>query len=108
VDNQIGGGEGKKTNWNVDIEDPTPGIVVTYVEFFDLVEACIEANLCETDLARQFFSPYANGHWLALKAQILGVRKAEAKAFAVDKPFGLGLEKLGGEIKAFQCQSNER
>jgi hypothetical protein len=69
--------------------------VFAFVEFFDLIQVCLEAQLCEPGLVDQFFSPYAKGHWPAFRPYVVQVREAESKAFKLDKPFGYGLEKLG-------------
>jgi hypothetical protein len=80
-----------------------------FVEFFDLLQVCLDAQLCEAKLVDQFFVPYANGHWAAFKKYVMQVRDAEAKAFKVDKPFGYGLEKLGqGLQRVVDCPTLQR
>jgi hypothetical protein len=65
----------------------------SHVEFFDMVEICIETDLCDRTTAQDFFSAYANWHWPFLRAHIEGVRKSEA-GFELKRPYGTGLEKL--------------
>jgi hypothetical protein len=64
-----------------------------FVEFFDVVEACLAGGLCDRALAERLFAPYANGHWPYLKNYIGAVRKGEAQ-MKLEVPFGFGLEKL--------------
>jgi hypothetical protein len=69
----------------------------SHVEFFDMVQICIETGLCDKETAQDFFSPYANWHWPALKVHIDETRKHEV-GFNLNRPYGRGLEKLA--IKA--------
>jgi len=75
----------------------------TFIEFFDLVQACVDARLCDEGLVSQFFAPYANGHWLAFKDYVTAVRSGErVEDFLKNaRPFGYGLEKLGRHMTAF-------
>lgn len=65
----------------------------TFVEFFDVVEACLAGGLCDRELSERLFAPYANGHWPYLKDYIGSVRRGEAQ-MQLKAPFGFGLEHL--------------
>jgi hypothetical protein len=65
----------------------------SHVEFFDLVQTCVETDLCDRETAADFFTPYANWHWPHLKPHIELTRKSEA-GFKLKRPYGHGLEKL--------------
>jgi hypothetical protein len=64
-----------------------------FFEFFDIVHACTDAQMCDVDLVERVFVPYANGHWPVFKRFVLSVREGE-KPHNLKLPFGLGLEKL--------------
>ena len=74
----------------------------TFVEFFDVVEACVEAKLCDSDLVDRLFVAYANGHWPHLKAYVASVRRGEI-AFKLKVPFGTGLERLARNPADVSC-----
>jgi hypothetical protein len=83
-------------------DDPLP--LFTFVEFFDIVQSCIEANLCNSSLARQYFSPTANGHFEALKRHIEAVRSSESGQ-DLPNPYGHGLEQLAtNPLKGGACR----
>lgn len=63
----------------------------SFVEFFDVVEACQSAGLCDVGLTERLFAPYANGHWTYLKGYVESVRRGE-RGMKLDAPFGVGLE----------------
>lgn len=67
--------------------------VFAFVEYFDLIVACVDAGLCDRGLAERFFAPYANVHWPVLQSEVLAIRRTE-EAMKLDKPFGFGLESL--------------
>lgn len=62
-----------------------------FVEFFDIVYACVDAKTCDEGLARDFFTPYANGHWHCMKDFIMKTRQAEPDS-TTHIPFGKGLD----------------
>lgn len=74
------------------------------VEFFDVVQACIDARLCDTSLVERLFSPYANGHWPYLKGYVEGVRTGEA-GMALAAPFGTGLQTLAKNPQRLWCDT---
>ena len=65
----------------------------THVEFFDMVQICVEGDLCDKSTAEDFFSPYANWHWPILGVHVSKTRGLEA-SFKLKRPYGYGLEKL--------------
>ena len=67
--------------------------VFAFVEFFDMVYACIQAGTCDEGLARDFFTPYANGHWHCMKPFIVRTRASEPGSTSAIH-FGIGLEML--------------
>ena len=67
--------------------------VVADIEFFDLVQTCVDNNLCDLDTAQDFFSAYANWHWPYMKRHIQETRRHE-EAFSLKSPYGRGLQKL--------------
>jgi hypothetical protein len=79
------------------------------VEFFDVVETCIETGLCDGGTAREFFAAYANWHWPMLRRHIEAIRKSETE-FELKRPYGYGLEKLADRPTKLQldCSSTPR
>ncbi|MGD9784178.1 MAG: hypothetical protein AB7E80_09815 [Hyphomicrobiaceae bacterium] len=73
-----------------------------FVEFFDVVGACVDAGLCDQGLVQRLFAPYANVHWTYLSGYISAVRKGEA-AMKLDAPFGSGMEKLAKLPSKMRC-----
>jgi len=73
-----------------------------FVEFFDVVETCMSAGLCDVALTERLFSPYANGHWPYLKPFVEAVRRGE-RGMKLDVPFGVGLEKLAKHPMQMAC-----
>ena len=65
--------------------------VFAIVEFFDIVYACIRASTCDEALARDFFTPYANGHWHCMRGFIEKARLSEQGSTTMLR-FGDGLE----------------
>jgi hypothetical protein len=65
----------------------------SHIEFFDMVQICIETGLCDRETAQDFFSAYANWHWPRLKLHIDTTRETEAE-FKLKRPYGRGLEML--------------
>lgn len=64
-----------------------------FVEFFDTLGLCLEAKLCDEDIAYSFFGAYANWHWPAMRSFVNSVRAGE-KDFGLARPYGHGLEML--------------
>ena len=75
------------------IKDDNKVEFFTHVEFFDLVQTCVETDLCDLETAQDFFSAYANWHWPHLKRHIEQTRNLE-EGFKLKRPYGRGLEKL--------------
>ncbi|MDX2257624.1 MAG: hypothetical protein NW205_01780 [Hyphomicrobiaceae bacterium] len=73
-----------------------------FVEFFDVVDACIEASLCDPQLVDRLFAPYANGHWPYLDDYVAGVRRAET-GMRLSTCFGTGLERLAKMPVRLSC-----
>ena len=78
-----------------------------FVEFFDIVYACVEAGTCDEGLARDFFTPYANGHWHCMRKVIEGTRAMEQGATARIS-FGSGLEFFNTrETSSVACRGHQ-
>lgn len=73
-----------------------------FVEFFDVVEACLSAGLCDEGLTERLFAPYANGHWLALEGYVEAVRRGE-RGMNLNAPFGVGLQRLAKSPQKMAC-----
>jgi len=67
--------------------------VFAFVEFFDNVSVCVEANVCDKKIIASVFSPYATGHFKCLKPFIESVRRGE-ETLKLPISFGHGLEFL--------------
>ncbi|MEZ5775935.1 MAG: hypothetical protein R3D33_14895 [Hyphomicrobiaceae bacterium] len=65
----------------------------TFVEFFDLVSACLDANLCDAAIADRFFVPQASANWPVLQGLVLEARK-EQEPLQLPVAYGSGLERL--------------
>lgn len=74
------------------------------VEFFDVVQACTDARLCDSGLVERLFLPYANGHWPYLNGYVMSVRKGET-GMSLAVPFGTGLEALAKNPQRLACDS---
>jgi len=81
--------------------------VFSFVEFFDMVGFCIEAKLCDGELAYTFFGPYANPHWPAMRS-IIDVVRADEKESSLNRPFGFGLEMLARRARVSSCHELQR
>jgi hypothetical protein len=69
--------------------------VVALVDFFDRVQICVEAGLCDERTARALFEPYANIFGSMLWVHIEGTRKADAAASVSQVlPYGYGIERF--------------
>ena len=73
-----------------------------YVQFFDMVAACVDSSLCDGPLASRFFSSDANLHWPVLKGQVLATRATQS-AMKASEPFGTGLERLAADPLPFKA-----
>ena len=77
----------------------------TYVELFDMVDACSAADLCDHATIERFFAPHARSGWPVLREYIGAVRAAN-KALKLEAPFGAGLEHLAGAApEVLKCGS---
>ena len=72
---------------------PTPSEWFAFVEFFDAVKYCAERNLCEEQILKDVFGPYATWHWPCLAPAINSVRNGETQ-LKLARPYGHGLETL--------------
>jgi hypothetical protein len=73
-----------------------------FVEFFDVVEACLAGGLCDRALTERLFAPYANGHWPYLKGYVSAVRRGES-GMKLEIPFGFGIEQLARNPQNLSC-----
>lgn len=72
---------------------PSNSEIFAFVEFFDAVKYCADRNLCDAEIVKDVFGPYATWHYPCLTKDINSVRLGEA-ALGVSHPYGHGLEKL--------------
>ena len=86
--------------------DLTDDDFVRVLEFYDLVYACMNAELCDTKTARQFFAPHANFHWPILKRTAEEMSES-TMAIRSDPDFALGMKHLAtNPIEAEPCDGN--
>ena len=76
--------------------------VFSFVEFFDTVGLCLEARLCDEDIAYTAFGAYANWHWPRMKSFIDAVRRGE-EGFGLARPYGFGLQSLARKPVQSSC-----
>ena len=86
--------------------DLTDDDFVRVIEFFDLVHACVEANLCDGATAQAFFSPHANFQWPILERSVEKMSESEM-AIRSDPNFATGMKTLASSpIPAEPCDGN--
>jgi len=79
---------------------------VTVVDFFDLVHACVNAQLCDGKTAHQFFAPYANYQWPVLSVIVEDIR-SQPQSMRADAGFGEGMKALAANpVAAPPCDGN--
>ena len=70
----------------------------------NMLGLCLEAKLCDEEIACSFFGAYANWHWPAMRSFVESVRPGEEE-FGLARPYGCGLEVLARKpISAGVCQ----
>lgn len=82
---------------------------IRVLEFFDLVYACIEADLCDDAAARRFFTPHASFQWPILSEVVDAMRSSEQANYAVrsDPNFAVGMAALAApDSSAPPCDGN--
>jgi hypothetical protein len=91
-------------DWNRALSDMSETERFAFFEFFDIVDACLEASMCDPSLIERIFVPYANGEWPILKHYVSLVRASEV-VLKVKVPFASGLERLAqSPLKEPDCQ----
>ena len=76
------------------------------IDYFDLVSACVDAQLCDRASAERFFTPYANYQWPILETVVERMRSAE-QALRADSNFGEGMRALAlTPLPAPPCDGN--
>ena len=82
--------------------------VRSYVDFYDLVALCVDAELCEAELTATYFSSYADNVWLAFQPFVERVRAAQLAAGKTEATFGYGLERYATNPAPLDdaCQAN--
>lgn len=79
---------------------------VRVIEFFDLVHACIAADLCDQPTARRFFSPHANYQWPIL-TRIVDQMRENQLSVRSDPNFAIGLKTFADKpVSAAPCDGN--
>ncbi len=86
--------------------DLTDDDFVRVLEFFDLVQACIDANLCDRETAMQFFAPHANFQWPILERSVSEMSESKM-AIRSDPNFAVGMKALAQDpVEAEPCDGN--
>lgn len=86
--------------------DLTDDDYVRMVELYDVVLACVEAKLCDSETSYAFFSRHANYDWPILDGVVENLRNAYP-ALKADKGFGRGYAALAtAPITAPLCEGN--
>ena len=71
-----------------------------FVDFFDIVQICVDRNLCDAGLAWQLFNPYAVMFHDPMLSSIEAVRRGE-EARQASYRAGYGLERLAKSEKDY-------
>lgn len=82
---------------------------VRTLEFFDLVQACVLADLCDAGTAQHFFGPHANFQWPVLERTVALMREEKNVSVSprADPSFAVGMKALATEpIAAPACEGN--
>lgn len=75
--------------------DPYDPSLDYWTNYFDTVQACVEADLCNEDLVNQLFRPYAIASLDLVQCRIVAVRALE-QDYDLVKEQGYGLLKIAG------------
>lgn len=82
---------------------------VRVLEFFDLVDACVEAGLCDAATAQRFFEPHASFQWPVLQRVVEEMRDEQNASLSVrsDPNFAVGMKVFASpEATAPPCDGN--
>jgi hypothetical protein len=86
--------------------DLTDDDFVRVIDFFDLVEACVKADLCDRATALRFFGPYAD-HQQPILEKVIADLRAAPQSMRADAGFGDGLKALAAKpAPAPPCDGN--
>lgn len=86
--------------------DLTDDDYIRMVEFYDLVLACVEADLCDADTSYGFFSRHANYDWPILTGVVENLRVGYP-ALKADDGFGRGYAAFAtNPVEAPPCEGN--
>jgi hypothetical protein len=77
-------------------EDLTDNDFVVVLDFFDLVHACVEADLCDEAAATRFFAPYANFQQPIL-SKVVEELRAAPQSLRSDSAFGEGMKAFAAD-----------
>lgn len=89
--------------------DLTDDDYVRVLEFYDLVDLCVEADLCNAPTIERFFEPHASFQWPVLSRVVDKMRSADNVNISVrsDKSFARGMKGLADpEALAPPCDGN--
>ncbi len=70
--------------------DLTEADHIAVLEFYDVLHACTQADLCDLETANRFFAPYANYHWPILSS-VVDTIKSREQSMRADSGFGEGM-----------------
>lgn len=86
--------------------DLTDDDYVRMIEFYDVVLACVEAELCDADTSYGFFSRHANYDWPILISVVENLREGYP-ALKADENFGKGHATFAtNPVPAPPCEGN--
>ncbi len=86
--------------------DLTDDDFVRVIDFFDLVEACVRADLCDRPTAQRFFGPYAD-HQQPILEKVIADLRAAPQSMRADAGFGDGFRALAtSSAPAPPCEGN--
>ena len=72
---------------------PSLSELFAFVEFFDAVKYCGDKAICDAQIVRDVFGPYATWHWPCLARLIETTRRGE-ESLKLARPYGHGLQTL--------------
>lgn len=72
---------------------PTQSEMFAFVEVFDAIKYCADQHLCDDEIIKDVFGPYATWHWPCLASEIDMVRRGEQQ-LNLARAYGHGLETL--------------
>lgn len=86
--------------------DLTDDDFIRMIEFYDLAQACVEAELCDAKVTNTFFSRHANFDWPILQRSVETLRSSSL-SLQKDDAFAKGYAAFAtAPVKAPECKGN--